>query len=311
MQKKNALDYFSGGMAMPNRNVEGEYRYGYQGEFAEKDDETGLNAFELRMYDSRINRWISPDPAGQYHSPYMSMGNNWISLVDPDGAKALDDYKLIDGVVTFWRENKGPDRLYNADGTKVLGTANYGVLKQLDGFDLFSKDFSLLTFNNRSDFDSFLDFTADISRNTFGGTFKEAGGLFLSDSPVSDIENLKTGNFDLYFAGYGWAGQGDGVTGGVNNTDFLTGVSIADGTISIKNSVYNVAAIYHNHSHTPAPSGQIYNRNGEYDPYGDVGVFYTNKLNGVIQGLRGSRGYYNSSGNGFWDISGFRVNYKH
>ena len=49
-------------MAMPNRNLVGDYRYGYQGEFAEKDEETGLNAFQLRMYDSRINRWISPDP---------------------------------------------------------------------------------------------------------------------------------------------------------------------------------------------------------------------------------------------------------
>lgn len=49
---------------MPNRNVEGDYRYGYQGEFAEKDPDTGLNAFELRMYDSRIGRWISPDPNG-------------------------------------------------------------------------------------------------------------------------------------------------------------------------------------------------------------------------------------------------------
>jgi hypothetical protein len=30
-------------------------------------------------------RWIVPDPAGQHWSPYMSMGNNPISYVDPDG----------------------------------------------------------------------------------------------------------------------------------------------------------------------------------------------------------------------------------
>lgn len=301
-------------MPMPNRNIEGNYRYGYQGEYAEKEDIGGTNSFELRLWDSRIGRWLTTDPMHEFDSPYLGMGNNPISLTDPTGgstAEPLDDYKLIDGVVTFWKANEGPDRLYNAEGTEVLGTANYGVLKQLEGFNLLSKDFSLLTFNNRSDFNSFLDFTADISRSAFGKTFKETGGLFLSGSPVTDIEKLKTDNFDLYFAGYGWAGQGDGVTGGVNNTDFLTGVNISDGTISIKNNVYNVAAIYHNHSHSPAPSGQIYNRNGEYDPYGDVGVFYTNKLNGVIQGFRGSRGYYNSRGNGFWDIDGLRVNYKH
>ncbi|MGO3708087.1 MAG: RHS repeat domain-containing protein [Mesonia hippocampi] len=78
-------DYYPGGMAMPNRNIVGDYRYGYQGEYAETDKETGMPAFELRLYDPRINRWISPDPAGQYHSPYMAMGNNWISRVDPDG----------------------------------------------------------------------------------------------------------------------------------------------------------------------------------------------------------------------------------
>lgn len=70
---------------MPNRNVQGDYRYGYQGEYAETDKETGLNAFQLRMYDSRIGRWISPDPYGQFNSPYLAMDNRPNMLVDPDG----------------------------------------------------------------------------------------------------------------------------------------------------------------------------------------------------------------------------------
>jgi len=80
-------DYYPGGMPMPNRNLEDAngYRYGYQGEFAEEDKETGLNAFELRMYDSRIGRWLSPDPYGQFDSPYLAMGNRPHMLVDPDG----------------------------------------------------------------------------------------------------------------------------------------------------------------------------------------------------------------------------------
>ena len=45
----------------------------------------GLNAFQLRMYDSRINRWISPDPYGQYHSPYMAMDNRPNMSTDPTG----------------------------------------------------------------------------------------------------------------------------------------------------------------------------------------------------------------------------------
>ncbi len=78
-------DYYPGGMAMPNRNVESNYRYGYQGEFAETDKETGKVAFEHRLYDPRINRWLIPDRVGEFHSPYLAMGNNWINYVDVKG----------------------------------------------------------------------------------------------------------------------------------------------------------------------------------------------------------------------------------
>ena len=84
-------DYYLFGMPMPNRNLKGDYRYGYQGEFAETDPETGKPAFKLRLYDPRINRWLSPDLYGQYHSPYMPMGNNPITMVDPDGGFACPD----------------------------------------------------------------------------------------------------------------------------------------------------------------------------------------------------------------------------
>ncbi len=38
------------------------YRYGYQGQFAEKDEETGWSHFELREYDAVIGRWTAVDP---------------------------------------------------------------------------------------------------------------------------------------------------------------------------------------------------------------------------------------------------------
>ena len=61
------------------------YRYGYQGQYAEKDDETGFESFELRLYNDRIGRWTSYDPEGQFNSPYVGMGNNPISHSDPTG----------------------------------------------------------------------------------------------------------------------------------------------------------------------------------------------------------------------------------
>jgi RHS repeat-associated protein len=73
---------------MPNRNMISEnYRFGYQGQFAEKDEETGWNSFQLRMWDGRIGRWSSMDPAGQYASTYLGMGNNPVNGVDADGQK--------------------------------------------------------------------------------------------------------------------------------------------------------------------------------------------------------------------------------
>ena len=56
----------------------------YQGAFAEYDEETKLNFFELRQYDAVTGRWLSTDPHGQHWSPYLAMGNNPASYFDPD-----------------------------------------------------------------------------------------------------------------------------------------------------------------------------------------------------------------------------------
>jgi len=71
---------------MDNRQVTREdYRYGYQGQYAEKDEETGYNSFQLRQYDARFGRWLSTDPYGQFWSPYVGMGNIPNMGIDPDG----------------------------------------------------------------------------------------------------------------------------------------------------------------------------------------------------------------------------------
>ena len=59
------------------------YKYSFQGQ--ETDPETGMEAFQLRLWDGRLGRWMSPDPYGQNYSPYLGMGNNPISSIDPDG----------------------------------------------------------------------------------------------------------------------------------------------------------------------------------------------------------------------------------
>src|SRR5271154_144940 len=80
---------------MDDRQITTEpYRYGYQGQYAEKDSVTNWNAFELRMYDARFGRWLSPDPYGQFSSPYLAMGNNPVSGTDPNGGLCCLDFPL-------------------------------------------------------------------------------------------------------------------------------------------------------------------------------------------------------------------------
>src|SRR5690606_35266709 len=79
-------DYYPFGLAMDGREITDEpYRYGYQGQYAQENDSTGWNEFQLRMYDARFGRWLSVDPYGQYASPYVGMGNAPNIGVGPDG----------------------------------------------------------------------------------------------------------------------------------------------------------------------------------------------------------------------------------
>jgi RHS repeat-associated protein len=86
-------DYYPFGMSMPGLKLN-SYRYGYQGEYAEDEtgEKTNANTFQLRLYDARIGRWLTTDPKGEFHSPYLAMGNNPLSKVDPDGGHTEDWY---------------------------------------------------------------------------------------------------------------------------------------------------------------------------------------------------------------------------
>ncbi|MBP2833293.1 hypothetical protein J8281_13950 [Aquimarina sp. U1-2] len=131
---------------MPNRKTIREpYRYGYQGQ--EVDDETGKPAFELRLYDPRINRWLTPDPYGEYHSPYLSMGNNWISNVDPDGGcvSCLPSFETLQSIgdaaffssTGFFNSGTLLDEVAITDGF-YLGNHIAPAISELSGWDNFT-----------------------------------------------------------------------------------------------------------------------------------------------------------------------------
>lgn len=124
-------------MPMPNRQIVGgePYRYGYQGEFAETDPETGKPAFQLRLWDGRIGRWLTTDPYRQFNSLYLGMGNNPINGVDPDGG--------LFGRIRAWfyKQFNGGEIFKNDEGqwvwSRSFSQADFegDDVVNLDGFD--------------------------------------------------------------------------------------------------------------------------------------------------------------------------------
>ncbi len=146
MAMTSATDYYPFGMPMPGRNQVGDYRYAYQGQ--EKDPETGKEAFELRLWDARIGRWLTTDPYKQYNSPYLGMGNNPITNIDPDGGKDIrfdSNGNIIrdsEGNIQYFNDNFFHNLIFgtrtqyaDGDGWKTfeLGDGNNGDhLKQIE-----------------------------------------------------------------------------------------------------------------------------------------------------------------------------------
>jgi RHS repeat-associated protein len=112
-------DYYPFGELLPNRNSL-NYRYAFQGQ--ELDGETGMEAFQLRLWDGRIGRWLSPDPYGQHDSPYAGMGNNPVSHIDPDGG-----YESWLGAFFGWAGHGFKGSIEHTGGE---GNHNYSLLTQ-------------------------------------------------------------------------------------------------------------------------------------------------------------------------------------
>ncbi|MGP1994251.1 RHS repeat-associated core domain-containing protein [Zobellia laminariae] len=183
-------------MAMPGRNIVGDYRYNFQGQ--ELDKETGKVAFELRLYDPRINRWLTTDPAGQYASPYLSMGNNWVNRVDPDGGEDDTIYEntntgeqveVNDGIdkTILVNDSDFQKAKFFANETGVFGATNSSEIAQgyYDFYDSVNS-YDGLSFSNISDY----LFTSP-KLLVLGQPIGASGGIELIGGPAS--QGIKNG----------------------------------------------------------------------------------------------------------------------
>jgi RHS repeat-associated protein len=192
-------DYYPYGYTIVTAGVNG-YRFGYQGQYAEKDQLTGWNEFDLRMYDSRIGRWLSVDPDGQFYSPYIGMGNEPIKNTDPDGGWSThtdDNGNVVavynDGDLGVYRHRAGTTL---ADIQKVYNAANTSAGGFKMGNTLMWNSFSLRDDPNRP---------TPAGRIDFGSI---EGRLFLNDFERVINEHIGTnGQKRRWYAVH--AGNGD------------------------------------------------------------------------------------------------------
>lgn len=127
-------DYYPFGMPMPQRSKinQDQYRFGYQGQ--EKDEETGYDAFELRLYDGRIARWFGSDPMGQHFSPYLAMGNNPVQRVDLDGGQDEEEIiELNEFEVIGYRDKPNEGRDIDEFDSNTTRFDDFSFLDELEG----------------------------------------------------------------------------------------------------------------------------------------------------------------------------------
>jgi RHS repeat-associated protein len=150
-EQLDVYNFYPHGSPMPGLTYHNSFggRYGYQGQYAENDKEVDELFFELRNYNPLLGRFNSIDPYGQYHSPYMSMGNSHPNMIDPDGGDAYTALVgagigaaaglVTAGVIDYTRDgkfNKGAGfyALWTAGGAATgAAVAGFGWDKPVSG----------------------------------------------------------------------------------------------------------------------------------------------------------------------------------
>ncbi|MBS9463652.1 RHS repeat-associated core domain-containing protein [Flagellimonas sp. 389] len=188
-------DYYPFGSPMPGRNIVGNYRYAFQGQ--EKDPETGIEAFELRLWDSRIGRWLTTDPYGQYSSPYVGMGNDPINGIDSDGGWR---WKLF----AKWARNRAvkagldPGELYKSNGEWGFNTSSV-----TSGFTTDADATATFNFTDawKNSIPAQIRPTSDLQNFQFWRNEAPTGGFDLLKHAGAELTFGTADNFKVLFTG--------------------------------------------------------------------------------------------------------------
>ncbi len=178
-------DYYPFGSPMPGRSIANTaaYQQGYQGQ--QLDPETGFNAFELRLYDSRLGSWLSPDPYRQHLSPYMAMSNNPFSFIDPDGGKDNGE--------------GGGDPDENGGWMTINGKQVFVLLGEVN-ITAKKESYDLSTFPNPNEYRFYKDYKAAADNPQI---YSDEQLKILNDRLARESYNVKRENYGMGFKGSG------------------------------------------------------------------------------------------------------------
>jgi RHS repeat-associated protein len=229
----------------------------------QKDQKAGTNHFKLRDYDARLARWTTIDPYNQYHSPYLAMGNNPISKIDPDGGMATGGGYKINETFDYFinKQNRMNKEMrgfgmyedgsglhgggggvsgasgYNIDGLNVSASIGNRMLKNNSFLEtvgsyngLMLRGNENLSHTNGKLFINSYSFITVIEPNNFGD---QLIGYQFSIGSVNFYKEVVTTSFEVGSVG----GGGGGVPNWVETT-----IGVADATAGYFGTAYTVQA---------------------------------------------------------------------
>ncbi|AIG31034.1 hypothetical protein IA01_11455 [Flavobacterium psychrophilum] len=191
-------DYYPFGEKLPTRdNITGNYRYAYQGQ--ELDGETGMEAFQLRLWDGRLGRWLSPDPMGQYASPYLGMGNNPVNGIDPNGGEWYPTYKTITGLTKGLA--KGAKGLFHSLyylGDTAEGLGNFGLMTIGSSGIFGGMSAPNSSYMNTLIFDAKFGTQTNQTYTALGNSIENYGNRLISDDEEESASAIGEGLFAIF-----------------------------------------------------------------------------------------------------------------
>jgi RHS repeat-associated protein len=179
--------------------LEDKYRFGYQGLFAEKDEETGWNHFELREYDAVIGRTLTIDPEKQFYSAYLWVGNNPSNATDPTGGVSPVFDSETGGFLGLDQNGwEGPILFMSQSQYKSIGGAS--GLKNIDATTLNLTSIENQRFSDLESWSNVITFLAG-NKNIPGGLGLGFGGDKFAVGRGYKDENNKDITVESYLGG--------------------------------------------------------------------------------------------------------------